>query len=173
MAIITENGTGLSTAETLVSVADCSAYHLARGNNNWATITTAQMEEALRRASDYMLQVYSLKWAGYRKNSTQALDWPRYNVPYIRGINVFSANYDSDSVPQLVKNAACELAFKAAQGELAPDVTQTVVSEKVDVLEVVYDKNSPQYAQFRAIDNLLAPFLKSGTSGAFRATVRT
>ena len=169
MAIITENGTGLSTAETLVSVAECSAYHLARGNSNWATITAAQMEEALRRASDYMLQVYSLKWLGYRKNSTQALDWPRYEVP--RAGYRSSAYYDSDSVPQLVKNAACELAFKAAGGELAADVTQTVLKEKVDVLEVTYDKNSPQYARYRAIDNILAPFLDM-SSGAIRQVVR-
>lgn len=35
MALITEDGTGLSTAESYISVADAGIYHTARGNASW------------------------------------------------------------------------------------------------------------------------------------------
>jgi len=35
MALVTEDGTGLSTAESYISVADATTYHTARGNSSW------------------------------------------------------------------------------------------------------------------------------------------
>lgn len=169
MALIVEDGTGKVDSASYISVADALAYHNARGNTNWATITTTEQEEALRRATDFMEQVYRLNWAGYRITSTQALSWPRYEVPMI------DANYyyDSDIVPTEVKNACAELAFKAAGGDLSPDVAQRVIREKVGVLEVEYDKNGVQYTTYRAINNMLAPFLTNVVGGAFRKVIRT
>jgi hypothetical protein len=44
--------------------------------------------------------------------------------------------------------------------------------EKVDVIEIQYAEYGPQYATYRAIDNMLAPFLAAGSSGTFRKVVR-
>jgi hypothetical protein len=157
MTLVVETGTGGSSSESLCSVADSLAYHSARGNSTWATITTAQQEQALRRATDYMEAVYSQRWAGTRTTSVQALSWPRYNV-FVNGFVTLSS-----SIPRAVINACSELALRAAAGELLSDSTQQKTRTKVDVLEVEFDKYSPQSTQYLAITALLAPYFESGS----------
>ena len=157
MSLITETGTGSATGESFCSVADSLAYHAARGNATWATITTEQQEQALRRATDYMEAVYSQRWAGTRTTSVQALSWPRYNV-FVNGFVTLSS-----SVPRAVINACSELALRASTGELLSDSTQQKTRTKVDVLEVEFDKYSPQSTQYLAITALLAPYFESGS----------
>ena len=157
MALIVETGTGSATGESFCSVADSLAYHAARGNATWATITTTQQEQALRRATDYMEAVYSQRWAGTRTTSVQALSWPRYNV-FVNGFVTLSS-----SIPRAVINACSELALRAAAGELLSDSTQQKTRTKVDVLEVEFDKYSPQSTQYLAITALLAPYFESGS----------
>lgn len=179
MSLNVETGTGSATSESYISVADATTYHANRGNSTWSMLTTAQMEEALRRATDYMVQAYRLRWGGYRVNSTQALDWPRnyvvrtdFQASTINGYQTISGNYyyPNNEVPPEVKNACAELALRAAAGELLPDLSQGVVREKVDVLEVEYDKYSQQSPRYAAIDRLLMPFF-SGSSTS-RTVVR-
>jgi len=165
MALIVENGTGLSTAESYISVANASARMSALGNDTWATITNAQMEEALRRATVHMKQAYRSRWSGMRLNSTQALDWPRVSV-VVDGYSVAS-----DSVPADIANACADLALKAAAGDLAPDLERAIIREKVGPLETEYSAHSPQATRFRAIDLTLAPYLMG--SSAMATLVRT
>ena len=157
MALIVETGTGSASGESFCSVSDALAYHAARGNATWATITTTQQEQALRRATDYMEAVYSQRWAGTRTTSVQALSWPRYNV-FVNGFVTLSS-----SIPRAVINACSELALRAAAGELLSDSTQQKTRTKVDVLEVEFDKYSPQSTQYLAITALLAPYFESGS----------
>ena len=114
-----------------------------------------------------------MRWNGNRNTTTQALDWPRANVP-LRDFNVtgFMSYYATNVIPIEVENACMELAFKAAQGNLAADLTQGVIREKVDVLEVEYDNHSPQYTRYRSVELLLAPFFSTTSTGANRAVVR-
>ena len=165
MSLIVETGAIVAGAESYISVTDASAYHLARGNNTWATISTAQMEEALRRGTDYMLQVYRHRWKGVRMSALQTLDWPRayvYLEPVITGANLEFPNLVADDiVPAEVARACAELALKAAAGELYSDQSQGVVREKIGPIEVEYDRNSPRAVRYSAIDALLRPFLAS------------
>ena len=157
MALVTETGTGSDTSESLCSVADALAYFTARNNAVWLALTTAQQEVALRKSTDYMEAVYSQRWAGTRTTSVQALSWPRYNV-FVNGFVTLSS-----SVPRAVINACSELALRAAAGELLSDSTQQKTRTKVDVLEVEFDKYSPQSTQYLAITALLAPYFESGS----------
>lgn len=165
MSIVTETGTGSASSESFCSVADSLAYHAARGNTTWATITTTQQEQALRRATDYMEAVYSQRWAGTRTTSVQALSWPRYNV-FINGYVMLSS-----SIPRAIINACSELALRAAGGELLSDSTQQKTRTKVDVLEVEFDKYSPQSTQYLAITAMLAPYFELA-SGIERKVAR-
>lgn len=168
MSIIVETGAGSATSETFCSVAYADAYNLARGCDPWFDVkmTVAKKEEALRRASDYFEQVYGRNFQGKRVNSTQALSWPRTSVLLDGGYIALNA------IPSLVINASAELAYKAAQGNLAADLTQGVKREKVGVLEVEYDSTSAQYTRYRAIDNMLAPLLAQTPNGAWKAVSR-
>lgn len=161
MALIVEDGTGMATAESFISVAGADTRQANLGNTNWATITTAEKEQALRRATQYMEQAYRERWAGLRVNSTQALSWPRVGV-VVDGYSVLST-----SVPAAIANACSDLAFKAAAGDLNADLARGVVREKIDVLETEYDRASPQHVRYRSIDMLLAPYLE-GAAGMAR-----
>jgi hypothetical protein len=160
MTIEVEDGTGKANAECFASVTYCDAYHDARGNTTWATLTTQEKEEALRRSTDYMEQAYGMRYKGLKKTTTQALSWPRSYVDRENAWEYFGeVYYPDDTVPVEVKRANAELAWRAAAGELLPDLSQGVKREKVDVLEVEYDNYSPQSPRYKAIDMMLKPFL--------------
>lgn len=159
-----------SPAESFVSVADATTYHAARGNAAWAALALAAQESALRQATDYMEQVYGLRWTGYRMTDSQALSWPRGFVPRLPSMTG-QLYWPDNAVPVIVANACAELALKASTGALAPDIARLKARTKVGPLEVWYEPNSPAYAQYRAVDNMLAQFL-NGSSGASREVVR-
>lgn len=175
MSLIVEDGTGLSNAESYISVADASTRHANNGMTNWATLSTTEMEAALRRATTYMEQAYRERWKGLRLHmrvggsgqqleETQALSWPRWDV-MVDGFPV-----SPNIVPTEVANACADLALKAAAGDLNLDLTRGVITEKVGPIETQYDRYSPQNVRYRSIDMMLAPFLKS--SGANAMLVR-
>jgi hypothetical protein len=114
-----------------------------------------------------MRQAYRSRWQGYKVNEDQALDWPRYDVE-VEGYAV-----DSDIVPTEVKNACAELALRASAADLNPDLTQGVLSEQVGSIQVTYDKASPQFTRYRAIDSLLSPYLKAGGGGCSMGLIRS
>jgi hypothetical protein len=165
MAIVVEDGTGKSTAESYISVADASSYFTARAVTTWAALATdALREAALRKATDYMENTYT--WQGTRKTEEQALSWPRYNV-IVSGYLI-----DDDIVPEAVKRACAELALKSTTADLSPDITQGVTREKVGPIEVEYDKSSPRVTKYTAIDAMLSGYLSSGSGSGCSIQMR-
>lgn len=146
---------GSAGAEAYCSVSDADAHHSARGNTLWATLTTTEKEQALRRATDHM-GVYAERWKGERSYSTQALDWPR------AGVIAHQYEVDYLTVPAMVAKACAELAFRAAKGELAPDLTAQKQSVKVGPIETTYAVGTRQTPKYQAVDNMLAPYLTGG-----------
>ena len=169
MTLTVETGSGSTTAESFISVTDADTYFSNRGNTTWAALTTAQKEQALRKATDYIEAMYRARWKGFVKTATQALAWPRsyvYLEPFVVGAVGSYPYLVSDSiVPTEVKNACAELAYKASSAELAPDLEQGVRSEKIDVITVEYDTNALPYKQYRLVDRMLARYIAgSGAS---------
>jgi len=165
MTIIVEDGTGLSTAETYIAVAAADTYHAERGNIAWGALDQLDDKEpALRRATDYMRQVYRNRWKGTPVSNTQALDWPRYSV---FPDNALLYSLPSDAVPTEVKNACAELALRATTTELLADVAPTgaVRSETVGPISVSYDNTGQRSMRYVAIDKMLGPLLLVGGSG--------
>ena len=165
MALIVEDGTAKINSESYCTEVYADDYHEKRGNTTWDSVI--DKEAALRKATDYMLQVYRARWQGTRLTTTQALDWPRSNV----GIDVYTT-VDDDIVPVEVKNACAELALKTYSAELYEDIGQKVKRKKVDVIEIEYESASTQTKQYRAIDAMLAPYLLSSNGGFNVKTVR-
>jgi len=170
MALTVEDGTVVAGAESYITVAAADTYFSNRGNAAWAALTTAQKEEALRRATDYMIQAYRSRWKGFRKDGTQALDWPRsfvYLEPFVHGIVGTYPYLVADTiVPTEVKNVCAELAVKASAAALAPDLERAVQSETIGPISVTYDGASPEYTRYRAADMLLRPYLTGSGSSA-------
>lgn len=161
MAITVEDGTGLTTADSFISLVDAAAYHTARGNSAWTGTDTVK-EQALVRATSYLEQKYGLKWAGYRKTSTQALSWPRQFVPMP---NLLIPEYITDtSVPTEIKNACAILALKALSAELVSDEERAVISESVSgAVSVTYSEFSQQQKVYPEITMLLNRYLAASS----------
>lgn len=160
MTLIVEDGTGRDDAESLASVAQADAHHAARGNAPWAQLQVIEKEQALRRATDYIGQMYAAKWKGTRVRAGQALDWPRADV------RLPGAGFvPSDAIPRQITQATAELALRAAAGELAPDLGRTVAEKTIGPIKTVYASGAPAYVQYRSIDLLLQPLLGGGGLG--------
>lgn len=173
MALEVEDGTGKANAESYISVADADAWLAARGYTLWATLSETEKEQALRRATDAMVQFYRQRWKGTRTTGTQALDWPRawvlqedYYATNLTPPSSIDGNfyYPSDEVPAIVTHACALLAFKAAAGDLVADLGRQTVREKVGEIEVQYEPGSRQSTKYRAIDLMLKPLLKGDGS---------
>lgn len=159
MSIIVEDGNGLANAESLISVSYFLSYHLARGNTNVNLLSTAESEEALRRASDYFMQNYNGRWKGYLLKQTQALSWPRQDVILSDGYQEYTI--DAGVIPLAVQQAFADIAFKAASGELISDLAAEVLRKKVEGIEVEYSPYARQTKRYLAIDLALAPYLNN------------
>jgi hypothetical protein len=166
MSLIVEDGTARADSESYASVDQMDAYHAARGNAQWASLTTVEKEQAARRACDYLVQMYHMKWKGARARYDQALDWPRIDVRLDDiGLGMFNAYVPYNTVPQQVINATCEMALRAAAGELAPDLQRTVAEETIGPIKTVYATGAPEFVRYRSIGLLLRPLLTNGGMG--------
>ena len=176
MSLIVEDGTIVAGAESYISVADANTYHNNRDNTLWAETETSAKEAALRKATDYMLQVCRMRWQGWKVSESQALDWPRNSVYVDQVINynnqITAHLIPNNVVPLEVKKACAEYALKALSGDLFADLTQGVTSEKVDKIQVDYDKFSPQSVRYVSIEAMLAPFFKTSNSQLMRGLTR-
>jgi len=167
MSLTVEDGSGLSTADSFVSVADCDAYHVARNNTTWTGTTTAK-EGAIIRATDYLCGSYL--WRGFTVSSTQSLCWPRMasEPPYpstlagggtiARLVDANGWEVDTDSVPQVVVNACCELALEALSASLdsAQDRGGRVKRKRVEgVVEIEYQDGAPPNKTYTSVDKML------------------
>lgn len=165
MSIVTEDGTGKSDAQAFCTLTFADAWHLARGITLWATMSDAEKEAAIVRAAGYMQQEYRLRWYGSRVGTTQALDWPRYDVPRA-DVAGGCGYYLTTVVPIEVQQANAELALKAAAGDLWVDEGQRVKREKVDVLEVEYQDGTSARKRYASVEALLGPLLRDGGSSS-------
>lgn len=161
MALVTETGSGSSTAESYITVAAATTYHAAQGNTAWASLASDTVrEQLLRKATGYMEQVYRDRWQGTRVLSTQALSWPRYNVV----VDTFAVL--STVVPTEVQNACAELALKASTSTLYADQGQIKTRVVIGPIETDYASGSSPTTQFKAVSAMLKPYLnETGNMG--------
>lgn len=169
MSLIVEDGSGLTTSESYISVADADTYHDNRGNTAWDAINDDAKEQLLRKATDYLEQTYRLRWSGVRVfPMTQALSWPRA-LPYPAralywppvGMAGDWAYVDNKTVPNEVKRACAELALRANAGDLKPDLQRTALAETVGQVSVYYESGAPELPRYPIIDEWLAPYLSA------------
>lgn len=109
MALVVEDGTGLSTAESYVSVARADTYvsNFLRNHATWSGASEADRERALREATQTIDLIFGQRFKGYRKSGLQGLLWPRSEVYAEDGYAV-----SASEVPQAVERATIELAWK-------------------------------------------------------------
>lgn len=109
LTLVVEDGTGLSTANSYCSLADADAYHERRLHSQvWRQVADPASQDQKKAALVWATRLLDEQcdWLGSRSTLTQALGWPRRDVLGRFGDEF----YDSDEVPQVVKEATAELA---------------------------------------------------------------
>lgn len=155
MALIVEDGTKVTGANSYVSDADYVAYAAARGVTIGADATTRKQE--LIKAMDF-LESYRDEFKGTKLTRDQALQWPRYEVW------IDSYAIDSDTIPDELKNAQMEAAILSITTSLSPSGSvQNVQSESIGNLSVsYYSGGSWQTVQHKNVDRFLGALINSG-----------
>ena len=156
MALIIEDGTNVSGANSFATVAECQAYAAARGLTLPAT--DPEIEILLIKAMDYLGSVES-KYQGSRYYTDQALSFPRESI-YLYD------NYIGGEIPDLLKNAQCQFAFDADSNELLASGTgREVIENKVGAITVKYNPTGTTAPQFTSTagEALLEPLYKASS----------
>ena len=158
--LVVEDGTGLASANSYISLADANSYlEGLRNPEAWTEASDATKEQALRVATSYLDDKYGDQWVGIRNGRTQALDWPRSLAYDLDGYAI-----DNDEVPKRLKNATAEMALRyiVAPDELMPDVAvddQGIASESNTVgpisQSVTYQGGKSYSKRFTNVERML------------------
>ena len=133
MALVIEDGSKLSNANSYVSVETARDYAASRGITLSSSYATVEQQALL--AMDYLEDMWD-RFKGEKSTELQSLQWPR------AWVEVFGYPIDSDEIPQQLIDAQCELIMAIHAGiDLQPDSSgREVTKEKIDVIEVEYSK---------------------------------
>jgi len=167
MALIVEDGSGVSGAESYLSVADADTYWSNRNDTQWSGADTADKEAALRTATQYIDATYN--FLSQIERSDQALKWPRVNF-YDRN------DFFIDSIPNALKDATAELARDyIVNGDLLPSQSRggDIRKVKAGSVEVEYGEAAPTQRTFNFVNRLLAAFTDGRQGSANMRLSRT
>lgn len=155
MALIIEDGTGVSGANSYISVAE--ARDFANLRSLILPSADAEVEVLIIKAFDYL---EALDFKGEYANPPQSAEFPRKNL-YVQGI-LFSES----QIPFKLKQAQCQLAYEATNFELQPTGDgREVTKEKVDVVEVEYAEKGINVARptFTSVNGYLKDLVRAGS----------
>lgn len=131
MALVVEDGTGLTDAQTFATAAQLKTFAAARGQS--VPSSQSELEVLLMKAADAMR---GLPYKGDRVSKTQALDWPR------SGVCIDGFDYASTEIPAELVNAQCALAIESQSTDLLPtrgaNLSGAVLQETVGPVSVTY-----------------------------------
>lgn len=164
MALIVEDGSIISGAESYASVANTDAYNTSFvGDASWIDASEPEKERALRQATQYLDTIYFQQWRGERVQATQSLQWPRIGAVYNDGVAI-----PANSIPVPLLRATMELAIKAAGQEepLIVDVdapSANIRREKVKAgpveQDIEYVGGNTSQKRFTIVENLVLPLI--------------
>ena len=155
MALVLEDGSGLTNSNTYTLEATFDAWLLERGYVLAGTFST---EAILHQAMDYL---EALSYLGFKNTQAQALQFPRNGI-YIDGFLLAS-----DSIPNELIDSQFQVAWSIDQGvNPMATVERAVKSERVEgAIEVVYQDDASSSEIIIAINRTLRKLLlNSGAS---------
>lgn len=164
MALIIEDATIVSGADSFATLAELRAYASARGVTLPAD--DVKLEALARKSTDYMKSLEP-RFSGDRVSATQAMPFPRKNL------DIYGFKVDPATIPPQVKEAQCAICMIYSTTDLMPVNTGKgqVIRQKTDVLETQWSESSYVGSPSSPlIDAALAPLFKSG--GLTAITVR-
>jgi hypothetical protein len=162
--LVVEDGTGLTIADSYISLEQADLYHEAMGNEAWATLGPDEKIVFLRRASRDLDILFSSSYLSTRLTTTQALQWPRVEYKNEFGVTV-------TGLPRELVQAVAELALVESTtdvlGPISGEDNVKHTTKKLGSLEktVEYFSPSQTYADtLRRIRLLLSGLVIGGSS---------
>ena len=163
MALLVEDGSGISGADAYASRAAVLAYWVNRPHDTKAATVAAanvnNLDGAIREATAYIDAVFGPYYRGVRRGYVQATLWPRTGAKD-------DADYPLPDLPPELVAAVCELAARAVTAPLASDIDMGArvksQTKKVGPLEKsteYFDGGAAPQTAYGAVDNILAPLL--------------
>jgi hypothetical protein len=174
MALITGSRSNIAHAESYADVAEFQEYCGLIGYSITGK-SENEIEQALRRGTRWIDATYGPRFIGAPATAEQALEWPRTGAVW-RG-----SEFPSDHVPQKVRDAACEAAWRewSDPGSLSPDKERGGrVKRKRERVEGAVEEETewmdgaPAETAFSAIDGLLNGLIRSKGSPLFGSAAR-
>ncbi len=155
--LIIEDGTNVASANSFATTAELEAYATLRG----LTIPALHddLEPLLVKAADYLFSLED-DFKGSRTNTTQVMPFPR---DYI---TMFDLDI-SGTIPEILKQAQCRIAYDAIANDLqATGSGRVIKKEGVGPLVVEYgdDGVSDPQVNLDAALTILKPLLKSSST---------
>lgn len=170
MAVTIDASVGGASSNSYVTEVEQIAYMNTRLNlGAWTTISGSTLtDDEQRSLIEAQRELTRQGWEGLRSDDTQALAWPRQLVhdPDSPNRDFFQTN----EIPQRVKDAASELAFqfiKAGSIDLAAQAeTLGIKREKIDVLETEFNEfqTTTGLQRFPRVWEEIAPLLLNASS---------
>jgi len=165
MALIVEDGSGKSDADSYAAVATADTYLANFGNpSDWSGATDAVKEMALRIATRYIDLVYGNRFKGVKGSSSQSLVWPRLSATDESGYVLAST-----IIPDKLQFAVAEVGVRYIQGDdILADIDEpgAIAQESIKAgpvaLTTKYVGGTNQKPRFSVVDGLLEPYLQSG-----------
>lgn len=170
MPLVIQNDTGTAVGGNAYidsSYADSYFVDRNKDDSEWADLDQEVKDAAIMSATSYIDGVNLGKFKGTRLTEDQLTQFPRLNLVDYDG-------YQVNGIPEFLKMATAEYAFRAASSALAPDleyddsgIPLKSKKEKIGPIEetTVYqdDVLSPsQIRKYPEADILLGQFLKPG-----------
>lgn len=141
MTLTVEDGSGVTGANTYISLADANTYF--EGNvqaSTWTAANDVNRAASLVHATRMLDQ--QVQWNGFRTFDSQPLQWPRQEV--FDPDDAEGDDLDSEEIPQWLKDVTCELAqvLLAGAREVEPDGQGIAEFELTGVLKVKFNEGS-------------------------------
>lgn len=152
--LIVEDNTGLSNADSYISVNDALLYYEKYGGGETFADSNSNQEQALRNATRLVDGL--IRWIGTKLEDDQALEWPRKEQNN-------DGTFDTLVVPQVVKDAVCDI----AELWLNDDISEARIKEER------YGDTSVKYADAYVEGKFVAIKRRLLAYGAFKSTVVT
>lgn len=175
MALVVEDGTGKTTAESYISVTDADTYisDFMRDDASWTALATIAKEGYLREAAQALDLIFANRWVGSRASEAQALAFPRIGIRDGDGYVIAST-----TVPIALKGATVEMAWRSLSvggidtttGDstlLIPDSVagSNIASESVKAGSVstttTYSGGKTSNKRFKKVEMMLAGLIKA------------
>ena len=159
MAIIVEDGTIVTNANSYVDVAYVDTFCEGLGLSAWEEADDDDKETAILRAMAY---IEGMTFKGYKTEDDQSLKWPRDEAVDEDGYAI-----DDDAIPAVLQSAVSRAAYEevVSPGILQSNLTRDdfVTSERVDVISITYEQGKNEII-FRAITNYLKSIVTDYTA---------